>query len=863
MVQTVSSLLCLTLILLAGNSRLGAQASPHRGLWVGEVTLGQVNEVTVPLDENNVPRAPDPNQLTPTSDVAKLRLILHVDASGHVSLLKHVAVLARKAGDQLNETDVALVTDPRLYGEFPPQPAKRISSVAFDFADAKASRAVQEIADRAASAAAAAAQLNGATVASVTTAAQNAASTVLAEANAESAWSDFLGSELTPAIVRGIAGGDSTSDLEEAGQQLFESSFYQDTRGTAVVVALESALAGMPDGSPEEIAAREQVALNVAASFFETDLGYDRFLSSELFGDLIRQAGEVAAIAADASTPVAIDGFQAESGGGAVGVLSVGHGLENGHEVAVLGAAIQAYNGLHEITKLDDDTFQIDVPFVAGGNVDEYAASEHVSPTTVESPAHGLSDGDRITLRGSDLTDFNGKHFVTVIDDDRFSIELPYDSDPAVRGVWSTQSGPITDYSTVGDGTAGTLVTAPNHGLNNGDQIEILDSGDPYYNGLRTITRIDDDSFSIPLTFGTNPTEKGSWDVRRPIAAFRPPSVLPTLISSSGHGLLTGDRVTLSGSGNGDYNGDHFVTVVDVDSFSIEVPFDVATGDPAVKGAWVPAGGGSWRDAESIRTAINQASKVVEARNEAINLKVDSWDQRAPAAVEIVINAILRTAAVDGGILSLSGGYAATQDGWEALAEEVPRFVNPPTVPSLDYNQFVDADAGILAEGVGLASAAAAEAAVKESSNVIATAESIQRKALNAAMDAIVTTYSAASRSLLTELPLTGAFGPGESGLEGTILLPANHPTNPFRHFRHPDHARGFDVSRVIEMSFFSADDQPPGGSNYGVDQISGLYGEEISGLHKPLGPNKDIGLKVGGSFTLQRISLIDTLNGR
>ena len=36
------------------------QASPYRGLWVGEVQLDGVNEVSVPLDANNIPRAPDP-----------------------------------------------------------------------------------------------------------------------------------------------------------------------------------------------------------------------------------------------------------------------------------------------------------------------------------------------------------------------------------------------------------------------------------------------------------------------------------------------------------------------------------------------------------------------------------------------------------------------------------------------------------------------------------------------------------------------------------------------------------------------------------------------------------------------------------
>ena len=47
------------------------------------------------------------------------------------------------------------------------------------------------------------------------------------------------------------------------------------------------------------------------------------------------------------------------------------------------------------------------------------------------------------------------------------------------------------------------------------------------------------------------------------------------------------------------------------------------------------------------------------------------------------------------------------------------------------------------------------------------------------------------------------------------------------------------------------------------MDRISGVYSEEIFGLHKPLGPSRNIGLKVSGTFQLYRISLIDTLNGR
>ena len=110
---------------------------------------------------------------------------------------------------------------------------------------------------------------------------------------------------------------------------------------------------------------------------------------------------------------------------------------------------------------------------------------------------------------------------------------------------------------------------------------------------------------------------------------------------------------------------------------------------------------------------------------------------------------------------------------------------------------------------------------------------------------------------------MSGDFGPGMSGLAAEIVLPANHPTNPFRHRRHPDHTVGFDIRRLVNLSFLSQEDQPVGRAGYGVDRIAGIYEEEIFGLHKPLGPSRDIGLKVRGTFQLNRISHIDTLNGR
>ncbi len=72
------------------------QSAPLRGLWVGQINLNAVNEVSVPLNAEDVPVAPDPAVPTPTSDQAQLRVLLHVNGAGQVSLLRDVAVVNRR-----------------------------------------------------------------------------------------------------------------------------------------------------------------------------------------------------------------------------------------------------------------------------------------------------------------------------------------------------------------------------------------------------------------------------------------------------------------------------------------------------------------------------------------------------------------------------------------------------------------------------------------------------------------------------------------------------------------------------------------------------------------------------------------------
>jgi hypothetical protein len=275
-------------------------------------------------------------------------------------------------------------------------------------------------------------------------------------------------------------------------------------------------------------------------------------------------------------------------------------------------------------------------------------------------------------------------------------------------------------------------------------------------------------------------------------------------------------------------------------------------------------------DATSIRAAVDADARVDEARFEAIRISVAQYaDTRAADAVEAVLDAIIASAV---GSLQIQPPptetvvrSTAAQAGRTALESGVARYPVPEGVPTLDYNEFVASD--IYASSAGIASQAAAEAAISETrNNALATLDSVNAAAKAGAANALTSVLSAAARAVRTELPLFGAFGPGESDLNGTIMLPANHPTNPFRHRRHPDHPTGYDITRNITLDFDGASNDPLARSGFGVDRITGTYREEIFGLHKPLGQdpvNHPVGLKVQGAFELNRISLIDRLNAR
>jgi hypothetical protein len=182
---------------------------------------------------------------------------------------------------------------------------------------------------------------------------------------------------------------------------------------------------------------------------------------------------------------------------------------------------------------------------------------------------------------------------------------------------------------------------------------------------------------------------------------------------------------------------------------------------------------------------------------------------------------------------------------------------NTPPYATPGYTQFIASSS--FQSSAAIAAAAAASAAQAAAGG---TVSAIQYAANNAALGALAKAgvTAAADKVLANETVMNGSFGPGGI-LTGMIFLGANHPTNPFRHRQHPDHKVGFSISRGITVAFDTGNGTNLQTAGLGVDHITGTYHEEISGLHKPLGPSQNIGLITEGVISLDHISPVATLN--
>ena len=267
-----------------------SQSDSNAGLWIGEALVSQVSEVSVPLDENNVPRAPDPNVPTAAHDLASLRLIIHVDAFGKVRFLKDVAIMksSRVSTDLELDQGVALITDPSLYSNYSGQPGQRFAAAAFDFGDQKTSLVLNKLMDDAISAAAAKANDSTNVLDSnlknvAKSEASTAANAVLNNADLNSAFNNYVSTNISSDDLISKINSSSVFNPPNLPQK---NSPYNDSRATEMVASLNAILSNGSLTNAEKI----KESNNTAASFIDSNNEYNRFIDGGYFSEMILAA---------------------------------------------------------------------------------------------------------------------------------------------------------------------------------------------------------------------------------------------------------------------------------------------------------------------------------------------------------------------------------------------------------------------------------------------------------------------------------------------------------------------------------------------------------------------------------------------
>lgn len=263
----------------------------------------------------------------------------------------------------------------------------------------------------------------------------------------------------------------------------------------------------------------------------------------------------------------------------------------------------------------------------------------------------------------------------------------------------------------------------------------------------------------------------------------------------------------------------------------------------------------------AVRDKLILEVPVASALTEAVTLKGASlWgDPRAEVAVNRLLDSASAAAAAQVLVSpsppvvkkAVDDALAATYESTRAA----PVFTGAPTA---DYTGFVTASA-YQAAAATAAKSAASEAVFQYKAGVTRSSDLafLTKRAVNKSLAAVRDTAASLPQ---TSIALSGSLSGGGS-LGGVIHLPALAPTNPFMHRRHPDHTEGFPITRRISLTVDAPAAGDAGRAGYGVSRITGSYSEEILGLHKPLGANKNVGLRTRGTFNLNRLSFVETLN--
>ena len=180
---------------------------------------------------------------------------------------------------------------------------------------------------------------------------------------------------------------------------------------------------------------------------------------------------------------------------------------------------------------------------------------------------------------------YNGTFKITVLNATQFTYVMA--STPASSATANGSAYAITSITNTGTGAL--VTTAAAHNLYTGNIVVVTGATPAAYNGTYAITRQSATTFTYALT--TNPGGDASTVGTYSVAAVTISELFhngttANATTSTAHGLLTGNQITVSGSTPADYNGTFIITRLSDTQFSYVMATTPAT-DATVIGTYV------------------------------------------------------------------------------------------------------------------------------------------------------------------------------------------------------------------------------------------------------------------------------------
>ena len=184
---------------------------------------------------------------------------------------------------------------------------------------------------------------------------------------------------------------------------------------------------------------------------------------------------------------------------------------------------------------------------------------------------HGLVTGETVAVMGSKYINYNTTEAtVTVLNPNQFT----YVSGTGIAPAGNDTTGTATGTATYG--MTAVAVTAAAHGLTTGATVTIAGAAPGAYNGTFPVTVTSSTSFSYGMA--SNPLANGSEAVNGTPITGTPGNTTLATAAAPGHGLVTGDTVTISGATPAGYNAANVsVTVINSSTFTYAMAGSVAS----------------------------------------------------------------------------------------------------------------------------------------------------------------------------------------------------------------------------------------------------------------------------------------------